>query len=123
MKLFLTLIFFSTFTIYANDTIKIATMDTITLIPNVPFKVTKNLTIKVIDIIEEMGMPDDNDGTSNHNRSEILARLIFTTDKKTEELTICTDSPIIKWEGYEFEYIGGWRSEVILKIIKADDSR
>jgi hypothetical protein len=118
MKFILTIIFFSTFTIYANDTIKIATMDTITLLPNVPFKVTENLTIKVIDIIEEMGMPDGDNGTINHNRSEILATLIFTTNKKTEELTICTDSPLIKWEGYEFEYIGGWRNEVILRIIK-----
>jgi hypothetical protein len=121
MKLFLILIFFNIFTVHASDTIKIEPMDTITLIPNVPFQVNNHLTIKVINIIEEMGMPETNDGANSHTRSEIIAKLIFSTDKKTEQLTICTDEPMIKWEGYEFEYIGGWRDEVILKVIKTDN--
>jgi hypothetical protein len=121
MKLFLILISFNIFTVHASDTIKITPMDTITLIPNVPFRVNNNLTIKVVDIVEEMGMPETNDGTINHTRSEIIAKLIFSTDKKTEQITICTDAPLIKWEGYEFEYIGGWRDSVILKIKNFDN--
>jgi hypothetical protein len=44
--------------------------------------------------------------------------LQIKTSEKTESVIVTSDKPHIVWEDYEFDYLGGWRDEVKLKIKK-----
>jgi hypothetical protein len=85
-------------------------MDVITLLPNQPLIVNDSLTITVLLIVEVRYPPD--------KCSVMEISLQIKTSEKTESVIVTSDKPHIVWEDYEFDYLGGWRDEVKLKIKK-----
>jgi hypothetical protein len=88
-------------------------MNIITLLPDTPFLVNDNLTVKVLYILE-MWLPPN-------RRSVIEVNLEFWMDGKKGQVSFNSDEPHFACDGYEFEYLGGWRDEVKLKLIKTKD--
>jgi hypothetical protein len=113
MKLFsclFVIVLFNICSIYGNDTIKIDSMEVITLIPGKATIIKDYFTLTVLEIVEAWLPPD--------RHSVIEANFVIETSKKTERLVITSDEPHKIWENYEFDYLGGWRDEVKLTIKK-----
>jgi hypothetical protein len=81
----------------------------IILYPDIPFILDANLTITVMEIIEEREAPN--------RRSVMLVTLKMLTSDGEEVVYISSDAPHLNWKSYKFEYIGGWRNEVRLQHI------
>jgi hypothetical protein len=104
------IILLNVFSTYAGETLKTDSMKTITLLPDKPFKVDDNLTITVVYIVEKWLPP---------NRRPVMEiPLDFKMNGKVEQMIIDSDHPHFEWKGYEFNYVGGWRYEVKLQILK-----
>jgi hypothetical protein len=82
--------------------------DTITLLPNQPYSIDDRLTVAVVGIGEIMYAPD--------KRTEMEISLHMKTPEKEKDISFTSDKPTLVWEGYEFEYLGGWTNEVRLKL-------
>ena len=74
-----------------------------------PYILDENTTITVLSILEKRMNPD--------RRSVMKISLRFQTSDNKKTITFDSDHPKISWNNYEFEYLGGWRTEVKLKII------
>jgi hypothetical protein len=83
-------------------------METITLLPDRPCRMDDRLTVTVHQIVEEWLPPD--------RRSVMLISLHMKTPEREADVSLSSDEPHLVWERYEFEYLGGWRSEVQLRI-------
>lgn len=86
-------------------------LDEITLYQDTPFVVDKNLTIRVLEIVEEWVEPN--------RRSVMFITLQMLTPEGNETKNITSDEPLMVWKNYKFQYVGGWRSEVRLKLIQS----
>jgi hypothetical protein len=87
---------------------KDVSMDTITLQPHHPYAIDDRLTITVLGIGEIIYAPD--------RRTEIEISLHMKTREIEKDIGFTSGEPALVWEGYEFEYLGGWTSEVRLRL-------
>ena len=99
------------YTGYARCEIQVPTgvekLKVITLHPDIPFILDANLSITVMQIIEEWEAPN--------RRSVMLVTLKMLTSDGDEIVHLSSDAPHLNWRNYKFEYIGGWRNEVKLQ--------
>lgn len=67
----------------------------------------QDLVVTVIEVVEKRTM--DGNGM-------MRATLRLRANGKDENVEITSDQPKLEWNGYELQYLGGWREEVKLKI-------
>lgn len=89
-------------------------LKTISLLQGKANVLDENIKIKVVSIVEKRLPPD--------RRSVMKVTLRFQTSTTKKTLVFNSDNPIFCWGGYEFEYQGGWRHTVELKILKEPKS-
>lgn len=81
----------------------------ISLLPDKPYLLDKNTTLTAISILEKRMPPN--------RRSVMKISLRFKTPENKQIVVFDSDHPKLSWNGYEFEYTGGWRDSVELKIL------
>jgi hypothetical protein len=83
-------------------------MDAVTLLPDQPYAVDDRLEMTVLFIVDEW--------IDYERRVEMHITIKMKTPQIEEEIDITSEDRHFKWQDYEFEYFGGGRKEVHLRI-------
>ena len=81
----------------------------ISLFPNKPYALDDDTSITVMSILEKRMSPD--------RRSVMKITLKFKHSNKSNTVVFDSDHPDFSWNNYKFEYMGGWRNKVELKVL------
>ncbi len=83
-------------------------MDTVTLLPDQPYVVDDRLEMTVLFIVDEWN--------ETLRRTEKHITIKMKTPQIEDEINITSENQYFAWQGYEFEYLGGWRQSLQMRI-------
>jgi hypothetical protein len=83
-------------------------MDIVTLLPDHPYAVDDQLEMTVLFIVDEWN------GTVRRSEKNITIKM--KTPQIEEEINTTSEDQHFAWQGYEFEYVGGVRQSIQLRI-------
>ncbi len=90
-------------------------MDNVTLLVNQPYAVDDQLEMTLLFIIEEW--------IDNERRVEMDINILMKTPQIEEEIIFKSGDKHFAWRGYEFDYFGGGRKEVHLRVKRTGEVR